>query len=108
MKKTLIGIACAVIASAAFADEVTSTTTTTTSTGEGTISEYTPGSAFVVKEKTGPIRYRYGKHITYVGRGGKALGEDEVRTRIKVGVPVHVQYATEGEDRVISRVELDE
>jgi hypothetical protein len=32
----------------------------------------------------------------------------EVRTRIKVGVPVSVQYSTKGSDRIISRVEIDD
>lgn len=96
------------ISALAFAAEETTTTTTRTTIGSGTISEYTPGSVFVVKETSGPVKYRYGKKVTYVTKGGKTLTEDDVRTRIKVGVPVKVQYITEGEDRIISRVELDE
>jgi hypothetical protein len=54
MKKTLMSILCAGIASAiAIGAEVTTSTTTTT-TGTGVIEEYTPGTTFVVKEKTGP------------------------------------------------------
>ncbi|MHA3773284.1 hypothetical protein ACXR0O_17260 [Verrucomicrobiota bacterium sgz303538] len=113
MKKTLLTLACAVIASTVFAAEVTETKTKTTTTtggtiGTGTITEYTPGTTFIVKEKSGPVKYKYGKHVTYVTKGGKTLSDDEVRTRVKIGAPVHVHYGTEGEDRVIDRVEIDE
>lgn len=39
---------------------------------------------------------------------GKTLSDADVRTRIKVGAPVSVHYMTEGENRVISRVEIDD
>ncbi len=107
MKKTILMTACAMVASAAFAADVTSTTTTTT-TGSGTLSEYSPGSTFIVKESSGPVKYRYGKKVMYVTRSGKTLSEEDVRTRIKVGLPVNVHYATEGSDRVISRVEIED
>ena len=86
-------------ASVAFAAETVSTTTTTT-TSSGTISEYSPGSTFIVKESSGPVTYRYGEKVTYVTRGGKTLTDDQVRTRIKVGAPVSVHYDTVGEDLV--------
>lgn len=86
MKRILIPLACGLIAIGAFAAEETTTTTTTTRSRE-TISEYTPGSTFVVKETSGPVKYRYGKKVTYVTKGGKTLSADEVRTRIKVGHP---------------------
>ena len=98
------------VASTAFAaDEVvTSTSKTTTTTSTGTLHEYTPGSAFVVKESSGPVKYRYGKKVTYVTKSGKTLSDDEVKTRIKVGSPVSVHYATEGDARVVNRVEIDD
>ena len=90
LKNTVLGIACAIVSTVVFAQtETTSTTTTTTSTG--TITEYSPGSAFVVKETSGPVSYRYGEKVTYVTRSGKTLTDDEVRSRIKVGIPVNVQ-----------------
>ena len=100
----------AVSAAAAFAvdEDPTSTTTTSTTYGTGTISEYTPGSTFVVKETSGPVKYKYGKKVTYVTKGGKTLTDDEVKTRIKVGAPVRVQYATEGDTKVINRVEIED
>jgi hypothetical protein len=43
-----------------------------------------------------------------VTKSGKVLDEDTVRTRIKVGVPVHVHYMGEGDNMVVDRVILDE
>jgi hypothetical protein len=106
MKNILIPI-ITLCASAAIAADVVETTTTTT-TGSGTITEYAPGQTFIVKETSGPVTYRYGKTVTYVTRGGKTLTEDEIRSRVKVGIPVHVHYLRDGDARVISRVELDE
>ncbi|HKP04215.1 MAG TPA: hypothetical protein VJU77_12755 [Chthoniobacterales bacterium] len=111
MKKTILSIALAVVAPFAWAQtSSTSTTTTTTKTvdGGGTITEYTPGSVIVLKETSGPRHYKFGKTVTYVTKSGKTLDEETVKTRIKVGIPVHVQYTTEGEDMVVSRVVLDE
>lgn len=99
MKKTVLSIVCALATPLAFAADV-ETTTATTTTGTGTIEEYTPGSAFVVKESSGPVSYHYGKNVTYVTKSGKVLDDDEVRTRIKAGVPVSVGYTMEGNDRV--------
>jgi hypothetical protein len=107
LKSTLLGIACAIVTPVIFAQTETTTTTTTT-TSSGTITEYSPGSAFIVKETSGPVSYRYGERITYVTRSGKSLTDDEVRTRVKVGIPVNVRFSTEGEDRIIDRIEIDD
>ena len=108
LKSTLLGIACAIVTPVVFAQTETTTTTTTTRTSTGTITEYSPGSAFVVKETSGPVTYRYGETITYVTRSGKTLTDDEVRARVKVGIPVNVQFSTEGEDRIINRIEIED
>jgi hypothetical protein len=88
----------------------TTTTQTTTSTTEatGTITEYTPGSAIVLKESSGPVRYRFGKTVTYVTRGGRVLDEATVKSKIRVGVPVRVHYAGTGTNMVVDRVILEE
>ena len=83
-------------------------TTTTTTTGTGTVTEYVPGTTFIVKETSGPVTYHYGKTVTYVTKGGKTLSEADVKTRIKVGSPVSVHYAADGTTRVISRVVIDD
>ena len=110
MKKTILSIALAVVAPFAWAQtSSTSTTTTTTTTeGGGTITEYTPGSVITLKETSGPRHYRFGKTVTYVTKSGKTLDEETVKTRIKVGVPVHVHYSGEGENVLVDRVVLDE
>jgi len=43
-----------------------------------------------------------------VTKSGKVLDEDTVRTRIRVGVPVHVHYIGEGDSVMVDRVVLDE
>ena len=107
IRNTLLSIACAIITPGLFAQQTTTTTTTTT-TGSGTITEYTPGSAFIVKETSGPVTYRYGENVTYVTKSGAALTEEQVRTHVKVGAPVRVQYSSEGEDRIMNRIEIDD
>jgi hypothetical protein len=104
MKTTLLSIACAMVVSVAFADETTTKITTST----GTIHEYVPGTTFVVKESTGPVTYKYGKKTTYVTKSGKVLTEEDVKTRVKVGVPVTVHYGSEGETRIINKIEIDD
>ena len=123
MKKMLLTTALAVVASFAWGQSIrqplmktqdvpkpkqqTTTTTTTATEGTGTITQYSPGSAIVLKETSGPVRYRFGKTVTYVSRSGKVLDEKTVRTRIKVGVPVRVHYAGTGENKVVDRVILE-
>lgn len=103
MKTAILSVACALVVSGAFADEVVTTTT-----GSGTITTYEPGSTFVVKESSGPVTYSYGKSVTYVTRSGKVLTDADVKTRIKVGVPVKVHYDKDGDHRVIKKVEVDD
>jgi hypothetical protein len=108
MKKVILSIALAVAAPFAWAQVSETTTTTTTTEGNGTITEFTPGSRIVLKESAGPRNYRFGKKVVYVTRSGRPLDETTVRTRIKVGVPVRVHYETEGSDMMVDRVILDE
>ena len=122
MKKMLLSIALAVVASFAWGQTTrqplmktqevprppTKTTTTTTTEGTGTITEYAPGSAIVLKETSGPVRYRFGKTVTYVTRSGRVLDENTVRTRVKVGVPVRVHYVGTGHNMMVDRVILEE
>src|SRR5947199_3649461 len=107
MKKILLSIALAFVAPFAWAQVSETTTTTTTTDANGTITDYTPGSAIVLRETSGPVRYRFGKTVTYVTRSGKVLDEDVVRTRVKVGVPVRVHYTVSGDAMSVDRVSLD-
>jgi len=108
MKRMLLSMVLAVVAPFAWGQVSETTTTTTTTEGNGTITEYTPGSAIVLRESSGPRRYRFGKTVTYVTRSGRVLDENIVRTRIKVGVPVRVHYVGTGDSMMVDRVILDE
>jgi hypothetical protein len=108
MKKTVLSIALAAVAPFAWGQVSSTTTTTSTTEGGGTITEFTPGSTIVLKESSGPKHYRFGKTVTYVTKSGRTLDEETVRTRIKVGVPVHVHYLGEGDNMLVDRVILDE
>lgn len=108
MKKIMLSIALAFVAPFAWGQVSQTTTTTTTTDANGTITDYTPGSAIVLKETSGPVRYRFGKTVTYVTRSGRVLDPDVVRTRVKVGVPVHVHYSGTGDNMLVDRVIVDE
>lgn len=109
MKKTiLLSLALATVATFALAQVESTTTTTTTTEGGGTITEYTPGSVIVLKESSGLKHYKFGDNVTYVTKSGKVISQDEVRTRVKVGVPVHVHYTGEGDAMVVDKVIVDE
>src|SRR6266513_1771880 len=108
MKKALLSMALAIVAPVAWGQVTETTTTTTTTEGNGTITEYTPGSEIVLRESSGPRRYRFGKTVTYVTRSGRTLDEDTVRTRVKVGIPVRVHYVGTGDNMMVDRVVLDE
>jgi len=123
MKKMLLTIALAVVASFAWGQTLrqplmktqevpkqpqqTTTTATTATEDTGTITQYTPGSALVLKEASGPVHYRFGKTVTYVTRSGKVLDQKTVSTKMKVGVPVRVHYAGTGQNKVVDRVILE-
>ena len=125
MKKMLLSIALAGVASVAGGQTTrqplmnerqvpqppaqrSTTTTTTTTEGTGTITEYTPGSAIVLRESSGPVNYRFGKTVMYVTRSGRVLDEATVKSKIRVGVPVRVHYAGTGTNIVVDRVILEE
>ena len=108
MKKAVLSIALALATPFAWAQVSETTTTTTTTDATGTITEFSPGSAIVLKESSGPRHYRFGKTVTYVTRSGKVLDPDIVRTRVKVGVPVRVHYTGTGDNMVVDRVIVDE
>jgi len=108
MKKIILSIALAFVAPFAWAQLSETTTTTTTTDANGTITEYTPDSAIVLKETSGPVRYRFGKTVTYVTRSGRVLDPDVVRTRVKVGVPVRVHYTGTGDNMMVDRVIVEE
>ena len=126
MKKMLLSITLTMVASFAWGQttrqplmnerqvpqqpqrQATITQTTSTTEASGTITEYTPGSAIVLRENSGSVNYRFGKTVMYVTRSGRLLDEATVKSKIRVGVPVRVHYAGTGTNMVVNRVILEE
>jgi len=123
MKKALLSIALAMVVPFAWGQSTrqplmktqdvpqqrtTTTTATATTEANGTITEYTPGNAIVLREMNGPVRYRFGKTVTYVTRSGRVLDEQTVRSRVKVGVPVRVHVTGTGGNQMVDRVILEQ
>jgi len=62
----------------------------------------------VLKETSGPVRYRFGKTVTYVTRNGRVLDEQTARSRVKVGAPVRVHFTGTDANRMVDRVIVEE
>ena len=83
---------------------VTETTTTTTES-MGTITEFTPGRQLFLKtEAEQPVRYKFGKTVTYVTSDGKVIEASKVRKDSKV----RVHYIKEGDDMLVDKVIVTE
>ena len=78
----------------------TETTTTTTET-TGTVTDFTPGQTLMLKTEAGePMRYKFGKTVTYVTSDGKVIEASKIRKDSKV----RVHYLKEGNDMVVDKV----
>jgi hypothetical protein len=76
-------------------------TTTTTTESTGTVTEFTPGHALVLKtEADQPVRYKFGKTVTYMTSDGKVIEASQIRKDSKV----RVHYLKEGDDMVVDKV----
>ncbi|MEP6698385.1 MAG: hypothetical protein ABJB09_01515 [Verrucomicrobiota bacterium] len=106
MKRTILILACAVIAPLAFAQTSTTTKTeTTTTTTDGTVTTFTPGQSIVVKTTSiDPISYLLGKTVQYVNKAGKEIDA----AMVKPGAKVHVIYDRDGDKMIVSRVVVDD
>jgi hypothetical protein len=79
---------------------VTETTTTTTET-TGTVTEFTPGRHLFLKtEAEQPIRYKFGKTVTYVTSDGKVIEASTIRKDSKV----RVHYIKDGDNMLVDKV----
>ena len=78
------------------------TTETTTTTTRGTISEFSPDDALVIRTEssTEPIRYKFTKTTTYVDEAGNPVS---IKT-VKSGLPVTVHYTKVDGDLVAKKV----
>ena len=115
MIKSIVSIAFAttLMGSVAFAQTSTSSTTvatqpggvtqttTTTTESTGTVTEYTPGQTLFLKtEAAQPVRYRFGKTVTYVTSDGKVIEASKIRKDSKV----HLHYVKDGDDMLVDKV----
>jgi hypothetical protein len=113
MIKSIVSIAfaTALMGSVAFAQTSTSSTSvatqpsgvtqTTTTESFGTVTEFTPGQALILKtEAAEPMRYKLGKTVTYVTSDGKVIEASKIRKDSKV----RVHYVKEGNDMLVDKV----
>lgn len=74
----------------------------------GVVDVYEPGTRVVLRETTGPVAYTYGPSVVYATPGGVVLTAEQVRTRMRAGLPIRVEYVNEGPVRVVRRVVIEE
>ena len=83
--------------------KVTESTTTTESVG--TVTDFTPGTTIFLKtEADQPVRYKFGKNVTYVTADGKVIESSTIRKDSKV----RVHYVKEGDDMLVDKVIVTE
>jgi hypothetical protein len=79
----------------------TTQTTTTTTENFGTVTEFTPGRQIFLKtEADQPVRYKFGKTVTYVTSDGKMIEASQIRKDSKV----RVHYVKDGDDMLVDKV----
>ena len=79
----------------------TTETTTTTTESTGTVTEFTPGRALILRtEAAEPMRYKFGKTVTYVTSDGKVIEASKIRKDSKV----RVHYIQDGDDMLVDKV----
>jgi hypothetical protein len=83
----------------------TTETTTTTTESTGTVTEFTPGRGLILRtEAAEPMRYKFGKTVTYVTSDGKVIEASKIRKDSKV----RVHYMKDGDDMVVDKVIVTE
>ena len=76
-------------------------TTTSTTESTGTVTEFTPGQALILKtEAAEPVHYRFGKTVTYVTSDGRVIEASKIRKDSKV----RVHYIKDGDNMVVDKV----
>src|SRR5438093_11215753 len=113
VKKTIIGLVCALVTPLAFAQTSTTTTEETTTTSKpatttetttsttytaGTVTTYEPGKTVVVKSEQGPVSFALGTAAHVVNAAGKV-----VTAPLRAGQKVRVYYNGPTENRNVER-----
>ena len=79
----------------------TTETTTTTTESTGTVTDFTPGQMMVLRtEAAEPMRYKFGKTVTYVTSDGRVIEASKIRKDSKV----RVHYIKQGDDMLVDKV----
>ena len=108
-----VAFATAFIGSVAFAQTSTTSTTaatgtngatettTTTTESTGVVTEFTPGQSFFLKtEAAQPVRYKFGKTVTYVTSDGRVIEASKIKKDSKV----RVHYLKDGDDMIVDKI----
>ncbi|PYJ52879.1 MAG: hypothetical protein DMF22_09235 [Verrucomicrobia bacterium] len=112
MKKTIVTLACALLATLTFAQtsptakektktgtQPTTTTETTATYSAGTVSTYTPGKTIVVQTNLGAASFVLGTTTRIVDGAGHI-----VTSELRPGQRVRVYYTGTGNTRTVERV----
>jgi hypothetical protein len=115
-KKTIVALACALVAPVAFAQTSTTTTeqttttepetttqTTTTTYATGAVTTYETGKTIVVKSDQGPVSFALGTAARIVDSAGKV-----VTAPLRSGQKVRVYYTGPTESRTVERVVVED
>ena len=115
-KKTIVALACALVAPVAFAQTSTTTTeqttttqpetttqTTTTIYATGAVTMYEPGKTIVVRSDQGPVSFALGTAARIVDSAGKV-----VTAPLRAGQKVRVYYTGPTESRTVERVVVED
>jgi endonuclease YncB( thermonuclease family) len=116
LKRTMVAVACALVAPLAFAQTTTTTTeettttepvttteTTTTTYTAGTVTTYEPGKTIVVRGEQGPVSFALGTAARIIDGAGKV-----VTAPLRSGQKVRVYYTGPTETRVVERVVVED
>jgi hypothetical protein len=114
MTRTIIALACALVAPLAFAQTSTTTTETTTEPATttqttsttytaGTVTTYEPGRTVIVKGEQGPVSFALGTAARVVDGAGKI-----VTAPLRAGQKVRVYYTGPERERVVERVVVED
>src|SRR5881409_4428340 len=116
VKKTIIGLICALVTPLAFAQTSTTTTEETTTTNKpvtetttsttytaGTVTTYEPGKTIVVKSDQGPVSFALGTAARVVNGAGHV-----VKSALRPGQRVRVYYTGTGDTRAVEHVVVEE
>jgi hypothetical protein len=114
-KKTIVALACALVAPLAFAQtstttteqttttEPTTTTQTTTTYATGAVTTYEPNKTIVVKGDEGPVSFALHTPVRIVNAAGHV-----VEKAITPGQRVRVYYNGTGDTRVVDHVVVED